>query len=264
MHQNFARRVVIGLVALFWATMASAQDDLSTKERRALPSHEANQVVRRDLLSVLQPVKRISSGMLRQLRGVSLTTRAFGTEFDGLCRRDAVTLWYAPTERGQTTENDPVRPYSIETQALFHIVKLAHLEHTDSENRGNVSQESCVSADHDERADWFAAKDARTAVQGVLVLEAALGAIKVGTLKAEPCPEIFDAKKASCEAVILANADIATLGSIEPCSAAVGELCYIVDLDFSTKLTIKARVTGDEMMPHSVKSIAIEQYIIVT
>ena len=264
MHRGLARRAAIGILALFWATTGSAQDDLTTRERSALPAHAANQVVQRDLLSVLQPVKRISSGMLRQLHGVGLTTHAFGTEFDGLCRRDTLTLWYAPTERGQTNADDPVHPYSIEAGARFHIVKLAHLEHFDGANRGNVSQEGCVSADRDEGANWFAAKDARTAVQGVLVLQAALSAIKAGMLKAEPCPSIFDAKKTTCEGAILANSDLATLSSIEVCPSASGTLCYVVDLDSSTKLTIKARVTGDELVPDSVKSIAVEQYIIVT
>ncbi|MFD1611774.1 hypothetical protein ACFSCW_08175 [Sphingomonas tabacisoli] len=243
---------------------ALAQEAATTREREALPPRAANRSVQRDLLSVLEPIKRIDSGMFRQLRGVGLTTKPFGTEFDGLCRRDAVTLWYAATETTAKPEDAPLRPYSVEAQAWFHIVRLPRQALQDARTGEGVWQAECASVGNSEETDWFAAKDAQTAVQGALMLKEAVEAVRSGKLKAEPCLNIIDAKKSTCEAAILADADISKIDSVEACSADAKMLCYVVDLGSSTKLTIKGRASEGSLVPSAITSIAIEQYIIVT
>ena len=253
-----------GTLAVLALTPALAQEAATTRERKALSPRAANRTVQRDLLSVLEPIRKIDSGMVRQLRGVGLTTKPFGTEFDGLCRRDAVTLWYAATEIAAKPEDAPLRPYSVEAQAWFHIVRLPREASSDERRSEGVWQAKCASAGTSEETDWFSAKDARSAVQGALVLKAAVEAVRSGKLKAEPCPNIFDTKKTTCEAAILANGNLSKIDSVEACPAESGALCYVVDLASLTKLTIRGRAPETSLVPDAITSIAIEQYIIVT
>ena len=250
--------------ALLCFAPATAQEASTTREREALPSRSANRAVQRDLLSILRPIPNIRSGMFRQLRGVGLTTRAFGTEFAGLCRRDAVTLRYAATRAAAQPEDAPLRPYSVEAQAWFHLIHLPHNAPSDARHGEGVWQAQCASAGTSEDAGWFAAKDARAAIQGVLMLKAAVDAVRSGTLKAAPCPNIFDPKTSTCEAVILADGEIAKIASVEACSSDAKGVCYVVDLASSTKLTIRGRASANSLVPSAITSIAVEQYIIVT
>jgi hypothetical protein len=264
MQRGQILRSVIGLVSISWCLAAVAQIPSTTRERESLSEKAANRMVQRDLLSVFEPVKQIDSGMFRQLRGIDLTTKAFGTEFEGLCRRDAITLWYSATEKSAEPEDVPVQPYSVEAQPWFHILKLPRSEPGDKYAENRIWSVKCRSAGRSEDVSWFAAKDARTAVQGALVLEAALIAVRSGALKAQACPEIFDAKKFTCEEAILAESEVSKIDSVEACASNATDLCYIIDLNSSTKLTIKGRASGNALAPEAVTSIAIEQYIIVT
>lgn len=250
--------------SLLWCAAAAAQDSASTRELVKLPPQAANRTVQKDLLSVLEPVRQIRSGMLRQLRGVYLVTKAYGTEFDGVCRRDELSLRYAPTGKGSAPEDAPLQPYGIEAAPSFHIISLPKREPGDADRQVNVWQPKCAAAGHDDNASWFAAPDAHAAVQGVLVLEAALKAVRLGTLKAQPCPSVYGPKSTTCEAAILENGDLSKLDSIETCPAGAGALCYAISLSASTKLTIKAQAQGEALAPGPVTSIAIEQFIIVT
>jgi hypothetical protein len=253
-----------GAAAVLALSPALAQEAATTHDREALPPRAANRSVQRDLLSVLEPIKRIDSGMFRQLRGVGLTTKPFGTEFVGLCRRDAVTLLYAATETAAKPEDAPLRPYSVEAQAWFHIIHLPRDAASDARWGEGIWQAKCAAAGTSEGTDWFAAKDARTAVQGALMLDAAVAAVRAGKLKAEPCPDIIDAKQSTCEAAILADGVISKLDSVETCSSDADSLCYVLNLASSTKLTIKGRAPEASLAPTTVTSIAVEQYIIVT
>lgn len=264
MRSGWASILGSGAMALLGLHPALAQEGATTRDREAMPPKVANRTVQRDLLSVLEPVTRIDSGMFRQLRGVGLTTNPFGTEFDGLCRRDAVTLWYAATGTAAKPEDAPLRPYSVEAQPWFHIIHPPREASSDARRGEGVWQAKCASATTSEDARWFAAKDARTAIQGSMMLEAAVKAVRSGALKAEPCPNIFDPKEATCESTILAHGDLSKIDSVETCSSEDGSLCYVVDLASSIKMTIKGRASENSLTPSAVTSIAVEQYITVT
>jgi hypothetical protein len=260
----WARMLSGGAIAVLALSPARAQEATTTRERKALAPGSANRTVQRDLLSVLKPVTKIDSGMFRQLRGVGLTTKAFGTEFDGVCRRDAVTLWYAPTGKTAKPEDAPLRPYSVEAHAWFHIIHLPREAPAETRRGEGTWQVKCASLATKEETGWFAAKDAQTAVQGALMLEAAVEAVRSGRLKAEPCPNISDAKKSTCESAILADGSLTKIDSVEACSSEEGNLCYVVDLASSTKLIIKGRAPESSLVPSAITSIAVEQYVIVT
>lgn len=261
------RAVTTAVVGSIFAlsTVAVAQEARSTRQREALRPRDANRVVQADLLSIFEPVKKIERGMFTQLRGVGLTTKAFGTAFDGLCRRDDVTLWYAPTRDDLSPVSAPVQPYSVEAQAEFHFTKLPQKEPHLNDDPTSVWRDECERAGRSENANWFTARDVETAILGTLALKAALEAVRSGALKAAPCPTLFD-QKSTCEEAILTNGDPAKLSSIESCSPEPGAVCFEVQLDFSTELTIKARdpKSGSGLTPSDVTSIAIQQFVIVT
>jgi hypothetical protein len=256
-----ALRVILAIVIGAFPLAATAKDRLSTREMEALSARAANATIRDDLLSVLQPVGRIRSGMLIRLRGVGLTTRAFGTDFDGLCRRDAVSLLYAPSDLGPKPADQPLEPYSIEAQPLFHISRLPTAEKGDG--RTSVWTAECDRLSHDEGAAWFSAKTALVAAQGANWLRMAIDQVKAGTLKARPCQSLIKAGL-SCEQAIIDNSDMATIDAIETCTAEPGFACFAIDLGSTTKLTIIGQGDPDALVPTMIQSIAIEQYVIVT
>ncbi len=256
-------KAAVVCVSLVWLTQAVAQTE-TTRERKALSRRAANQMVQRDLLSVLEPAGKIGSGMLRQLRSVGMQTRAFGTEVPGVCRRDSLYLLYAPTERGESPEDVPLRPYGIEAQSWFHIIKLPRAERRDARDRTDIWQADCDAAGRRDGANWFAASDAHTAAQGVLVLDAAVEAIRSGSLKADPCPSIFDAGKSTCEAVILAEGDVSKIDHIDVCPSEEGAICYAVTLGVTTTISVKATVQEDVLAPSRILSVSVAQYIVVT
>ena len=223
-----ASRVRIGATILAFlfllapAVAPAADPPLTTRQREALSPGKANRTVQQDLLSVLEPVKHINSGMFRALHGVSTQTRPFGTEFKGVCRRDAVTLWYAPTETDTQPEDAPVQPYSIEAAPLFHIVDLP--KSGSGERRGGelVWQNVCNGLSDNEA--WFGAKDAFHAVQGALVLEQAVLAVRSGKLKPAPCPDIIHPDSMTCTQVIAEVGDIKQINRVETCAAPGGDL----------------------------------------
>ncbi len=264
MYRGLAGLGIVATALLLCCTAVAAQDGASTRELVELSPQAANRTVQKDLLSVLTPVRQIRSGMFRQLHGVYLVTKAYGTEFDGLCRRDELSLRYAQTEQGQAPEDAPVRPYGIEAAPSFHIIRLPTPEPEDADRQADVWQPKCAAAGHDDKANWFGAPDAHTAVQGALVLEAAVKAVRLGTLKAQPCPSVYEPKGSTCEAAILENGDLSRLDKIETCPAESDTLCYAINLNVSSRLTIKARAQGEALTPGPVTSIAIEQFIIVT
>jgi hypothetical protein len=253
---------VVGSICV-WSSVAAAQEAKSTREREALRPNDANRTVQADLLSVFEPVKKIERGMFIQLHGVGLTTKAFGTEYNGLCRRDDVTLWYAPTRRHGALEDAPVQPYSVEARAWFHFLSLPRKEPRTNDDATAVWSDPCERAGRDEKANWFAAHDAQAAIQGTLVLEAALEAVRTGALKAAPCPTVFD-KNSSCEDAILAGGDIHQLDNIEACFSKAGTVCFKAGFGNSTELTVTARSIGEALAPGEVMSIAIRDFVVVT
>lgn len=257
--QQWRIRLAIAAAAMLWSSAVSAQT--TSRELRALSPRAATRAVQRDLLSLLEPIERIHPGMFRQVRGVGLTTRAFGTEFDGVCQRDVITLWYAPTDSGARAEDAPLQPYSLSAAPRFHIITLPSRRQATSRS-DSVWQARCVTLGKD-APGWFDAKDALTAVRGAAALDAAVKAIRAGTLKARPCPDIID-RKVGCEATILAVGRTTAIDSIEQCPATAPLLCYAIDLASSSKLTIEARFEEDALQPSTVTAIAIEEYIIVT
>ena len=240
-----------------------AQDLLTTSQMTALPPAAANKTVRTDLLSLFQPVQKIRRGMFVRLRGVQLLTYPYGTEFKGLCRRDELNLHYAPTDLAPKPDAQPIQPYGFDAGPAFHITHLPGRVGDREDKSELVWSETCDRLEHDDGAQWFGADTAIHAAQGANFLQAAVDRIKAGTLKAEPCTDRLNSKK-TCEQVILEEGDLAKIDRIEICSSTPDLICYAIDLDGSTRLTITGKVEEGELVPTKIETITVEQYVIVT
>jgi hypothetical protein len=247
---------------------------------RKMSQQELSRQARDDLLSTLDPDEWIDLGNLQQLRNITLHTRSFGTDFDGVCRRDTVTLRYAGTVPDEASATRPIHPYSIEARPTFHIVHLPRIEKaTGAPDPAHIAQPACIDIDKGWRkraradgkglakwdgASWAEAKDAFHAVQAGFMLDMALAAIRAHTLKPEPCSENDRLVGRSCEETILDVGGVAEMTSIESCPAAAGLICARIDFRTGQKLTIVAHGHAEDLVPASIQSIAVEIYVTVT
>jgi hypothetical protein len=216
-------------------------------------------------LSILKPINRIDSGMFRSLRGVGLTTHTFGTTFHGVCERDGLSLSYAPAIAADTREkpeDQSIKPYGLKAFSAFLFLSPPEPNGFVQEDRPMVWSAECQSADKIEEG-WFVAEDAFSAVQGALMFRLMLDGIKTDSLRPLPCPELLD-KAQTCAQAILTIGDLSKIDSIAACSAPEGSLCYVVDLNGSTRLTITGQGDNRSVRPSAILSVTIEQYIVVT
>lgn len=233
-------------------------------------------MVRRDMLSILEPAERIVPINRRQIRDVDLTTRSVGTEFEGICRRDLVRLKYAPEKEGEPYEKAQLRPYAIEAWRTFHIVRLPKIERDAKVGSTTlIWQQACSDVDKKwreredadpddawDRAVWFPAPDAFHAVQAGFALDMALAAVKAGTLKAQPCEHVVSSEVQSCEAAILKAGSVFDMGGVTSCPGGTGVICYKIDfLRSGTELTIIARGDDERLQPSDILSISVAGFV---
>jgi hypothetical protein len=255
------------------ATPANAQERRTTPQMKALAPGAANRVIQDDLLSVLEPSGRIHAPMSRVLPNAKLVTRSYGTEYEGLCRRDAVRLLYAPSRRGEKPENWPIHPYGIEATPTFHIVHLPQIATSaEAAQRPLVDQPECVEVDkhwrkradadeeEDDPAEWFTAPDTFHAIRAGFALEMALAALKAGSLKPEPCPDIERFGR-TCIGDILGAGGLPRIYAVTRCPAETGSICYVIDFRPGTTVTITARGDEQSPIPSHVLSIAVADFI---
>jgi len=247
--------IAAGLLA---STPLQAQDVMTTRQMEALSPREANRAAQRDLLSLFEPIGKIRRGMFVSLHGVGFHTHPVGTEFKGICRSDAVTMWYAPVE-GRASRDTPVRPYSVTSSAAFHIIRLPAAGLSETNPAAPVFRDECdglTGAD----VSWIGAEDAFHAAQGAILFDRARMEVLAGTFKLLSCPDI----KETCQQAFGEMGDLTSLWRVATCSADEGMLCYVIDGGNETTVTIRARGKSEELLPGDLISVSLEQYIIVT
>ena len=234
---------------------SAAQEPLTTREMERLTSRQTDRRVKQDLLSILQPVSKVSSGMFRTLHGVAIAGRPFGTEYSGLCQADTLSLAYRPARDGRADKDLPVEPYGMEVSHSFHLMHLPHGSGAEPDYARVGRQPSCDKLSGE--VGWFAAPDAETALRGLLFLKNAVAQARAGLGPAPKCDP-----SENCEARLTAAGDLARIRSVERCAAEERRICYNFSFDSSDELTIDADGTTEE--PGKIRSITITQYVVVT
>lgn len=245
--------------------LASAQPLLSTREMLALPPHAADQVVRRDLLSVLTPIShRLSTGMMRRLQGVLLSVRPYGTRFPGLCRQDSLELKYAPEQAGTEVGDEHLQPYGLESSAAYHAVSLPKPAQNDYRREGYIWRSDCDALAGNENAVWFGAPDETQAARGLNFLAAAAEAVRAGTLQPTKC-DLPPVEHRACRDVILAEGGIENVNEVEPCDAETGFTCFRITLDGYLQFEITGTIGEDDWAaPTKVTAIKVGYFVVVT
>lgn len=254
------RRSRATLIAGVWMVVAcgASAQDLSTRERQELSAREADRLARRDLLSLLQPADRNERGNLRRMRSAVLLTKPYATAYRGLCRKDMLTVDYGATATDDRYEDAPLRPYGLELSAFFRVTSRDFRVERRSEKFGpEPFGDACSSAS---AADaWFFADNENVAAVGYAVVMAADKALIDGTLKPAGCEETSGCTAVAKEALRSPGPD-----GIVMCFAPTGERCFKV-LGGSTTVTIRVNDAGNApIVPGSIKSLDVEQNIIVT
>ena len=230
-----------GLVAAaaLTAGMTYTDDPLTTREMRALSAGQADRHIRQDLLSILRPAGKIATGNMRRLHDTWLHTRAYATQFRGLCRRDTVSVAYAPTVDSTAYEDTPIRPYAVDVSHSYYFA--APPRRDDLADDGNHAwrspfQAECDHAGKDEWSGWFTADDPHLAMLGAFALQAAVEWARMPGHELAACAPLMR----DCAKDLIASAKLENLDSIATCDAARDQLCYKITAG-SFDMTIKAR-----------------------
>jgi len=230
-----------GLVAIaaLTAGMTWTDDPLTTREMRALSAGQADRQIRQDLLSLLQPAGKIGTGNVRRIHDLWLNTRPYATQFTGLCRRDTVSVSYAPTVDSRAYEDTPIRPYAVDASHHYYFAAPPRrAELTDKGDRAWRSpfQDECAHAGKDEWAGWFTADDPRLAMLGAFAMQAAVEWARMPGHELAGCAPLMR----DCAKDLIASAKRENLDSIETCDAGKDQLCYKVTAN-SFEMTIRTR-----------------------
>jgi len=205
------------------------------------------------LLSVLEPVTGFTRGNRRRLNDLVFTTRPYGTAYAGLCRRESLTLHYAPLAADNRPEDTPVAPYGLlETTVLFHISRPKPTRLTQDDQSSQTLQGDCTRLPRSTDGSWFEADDEDSAVRGHFALVAAVARLKAGTLTPKPCPGDYAEK--SCTDAIIEAADTDRYSGITRCPF---KRCYIIYTGGMT-VTVTLKDAMEAPGPADVEAVEVE------
>ena len=248
---------------------ATADHALNSLEMRALSAKQADRKVRSDLLSILRPIGPIVRGNRRQVGDVWMHTKAAATQYQTLCQRDTLVLFYAPSERGGDMEELPLRPYQLEAARSYRFIGLPKPEHIMAIQRDNYYRSpfaaECRKADqggtNNEWLGWFDADSAELAMAGGFALQAVQDWAKVAGNEFSSCTKDDQYR---CKEKVLPELTLENLGGVQKCVAnKPGELCLQLGR-YTYTLTIKARARSVPMTAADIISVDYEEQIIVT
>ena len=237
------------------APSVAAQDPLSTRQMEQLSPRETDRVAKHDLLSILKPVPKVSTGMYRMLHGVWMKGRPFGTEYQGLCQTDTLILSYRQDRDGTPDRDMPLRPFGMDVSHRFHLLHIPHGSEAEPDSRRIARQPGCEGIS--DEAGWFAAASPDVAIAGLQLLERATAGLKMGNGPAPTCEA-----KEDCRAEAIDAGAPGKLESVEACPADAGRICYRFWADSQIQLTVEAEGTVET--PGAIRAIKVEHYIVVT
>lgn len=250
---------------------AAADRAISRLDVRGMSDGEKNRQVRSDLLSILRPSKSLFHTRMLSLDGdIWLHTRAVATEFQSLCQRDTLSLYYATTERVGRHEEWPAAPYGLSAERTYRFVsapKTQQFESASNDDRFRsrfVSE--CRGADEaskdDEWTGWFTAKFAEEAMLGGFAMLALEEWIKDPSHQYLSCAN--EGMAEPCQQRGKALLSLENIGAVNRCSPnGPNEICFVLGR-WGPIWTIRAKNTHAPIKPEDIISVDYEEQIIVT
>lgn len=235
----------------------------TTRQLTQLPPNAADKVAKQDLLSVLAPVRKISSGMRVQLGGIEFSTKPYGTAMKGLCRYDNVTLKYAPVATSSNLRDEPIRPFGIEAEAWYHAIGAPIEELAPESASRAIWGEECRKLPTSLPTSWFRAASDETAARGVNLLAVAIKAVRAGEVKlGGVCG--MRGPPVACDGVVLKEGRVDKITEVDACPADQGHVCYKVSVGDDVEVTIRATTNPDSLAPQRIDGVSAEEYLVVT
>jgi hypothetical protein len=236
-------------------------EDSKSKELMALSPQAADQVARRDLLTVLQPTGKFTRDRDGNVEGMTLVTWPYQTQYPYVCREDRVTLRYRLEGRFSAKGawmNIQRQPVGVEAQPLFHVAQLPI--------PGFVPGSSypvplCDARHPNAAATWFAAPSDADAVRAANMFRMAEDELKAARLSPGPC----DAHGTdTCRQWILSLDDLSKVESVEPCPSNGDETaCYVISFG-SVELTIAGTISSSDferITPTAITAVRAETVV---
>lgn len=256
------RTTVLGVTVLAMPLPALAQSTPhSSNEWWHMNEAATNREVRRDLLSIFEPVEPARKGMFIRQRAHWLVTKAYTTALRGVCQRDTLALNYAAVEPGRAEAR--LAPYGIETSHQFRITEMP--VETDVPTAEGEEEGCAQISRHDPK--WFSAASYEVAGDGYRAVRAVLSRIRAKTLGPAICAAAPDSRSGSamdCAAQVGGALRDEIFSSVESCDAKVGSHCYAIWGNGDYKITVTLRDRQNGSLPEDVESVIAEEYIIVT
>lgn len=264
-------RFVIAIVLLAGMLIgAAANEALSSRELRGLNGREADRQFRRDLLSIMQPMKKYRKGPMRVFNDVWAQTRATATDYESLCQRDTVSLIYRPVERKGSAEDWPMRPAGATAERYYRFIarptpqQLKAVDH-DGYFR-SAFDPACRAADRElagnEWSGWFQARSSGDAMYGGLAMLALADWAK------RPGNRFVDCEPGSRERVctdqIAQDMTLDSIGNVEVCLPRTAERHCLKLGRYGIEFTIFYRPGSPYLRADDIVTVKAEEQIIVT
>ncbi|WP_309623892.1 hypothetical protein [Novosphingobium sp.] len=262
----------LGLVLVAGILIGAAADRaISRRDVQAMSAGAKNKQYRGDLLSILRPSTSLYTSQRRNLEGDAwVHTRASATQYQSLCQRDTVLLYYAPIEKGGRAEDRRSLPYKLESTRSYRFVSPPKPEYAaatgeDGYERSPFAPE-CRAADkfpeNDEWYGWFEAPSEELAMDGGFAMLAIQEWAKQPANQFSDC--ITDGDPARCKTLVESALDMNMIGSVAACSPdKPGTICLQLG-KYINLFTIRARQTGKPMTADDIISVDYESVIVVT
>jgi len=251
------------MISLLAAMLLGSVDSetYSTKEYRTFPPHKLDRTVRRDLMSIFQPLESLPKGNLIGLGNVTLTTKGVATNVPGVCARDWLTIRYAPVENTEDPPNGDVRPYAADAERQYYFLKRPSRSSLEKADDRLPWSAECERAAKVEYEGWFSADSAYSAVRTYLIFLSGSEAVRRDATKLGDCDPGPHNSCAEQLQDLAASMDFGAFGQCgEPSEA---DDCYEVEVA-GYVVRVRAKRNSDATDPQNVTAVTLGGMIVLT
>lgn len=265
------KRALLALAATMLAVPpVTAQDEVLSKDLRAMSERDAERQARSDLDALLGDFSGYNVGNRRLFQGdVWFWTDPRASDASGLCERDLLQIFYQPTNpRSNNASDFTVRARGIGAERYYSFLQAptsATLDrmYEEESSSTDVADRKCRSQRGEEWIGWFRVESPLVAVQGYIALVAAREALDAGLVTMQGCDsdkaEVIERCRVSFDYSVKPEA----ISKIERNSWPEGVQQFRIDSNLNW-ITIEMKQPALQPTPENVKSLKVEAYIVVT